>query len=297
MRLSRALPVLSLLFGARASFLESREPAAHPLDARELLDVCASVNADIVVPDVLGILSAVGAINVCLCLSALPLFLETNIVALLAVDIAGEQVVSDILANLILGKAPESHCNYPEHGVPVCVDGNPCRFRCIDGFTPFPPSNPTMCICSTPNVICNGKCVAPGACPTSNALPKRRWVGSGSCKEMGRGWDACGVFGGGARAWECVDTAHDLESCGGCVLPLTPYSPVGQDCTAIPGVADVACHSGECMVRRCLPGYVVSHDGTSCRSKHSHSHSNVASPEEDGEYAEAMRYGLEHRPL
>ncbi|KAH9015103.1 hypothetical protein EDB84DRAFT_1277418 [Lactarius hengduanensis] len=234
-------------------------------------------------------------IDVCLCLSALPLFLETNIVALLAVDIAGEQVVSDILANLILGKAPESHCSYPEHGVPVCVDGNPCRFRCIDGFAPFPPSNPTMCICSVPNVICNGKCVAPGACPTSNALPKRRWVGSGSCKEMGRGWDACGVFGGGARAWECVDTAHDLESCGGCVLPLTPYSPVGQDCTAIPGVADVACHSGECMVRRCLPGYVVSHDGTSCRSKHSHS--NVASPEEDGEYAEAMRYGLEHRPL
>ncbi|KAH9170202.1 hypothetical protein EDB89DRAFT_1853721 [Lactarius sanguifluus] len=218
-------------------------------------------------------------IDVCLCLSALPLFLKTNVVALLAVTIAGEPVVTDILTNLILGKAPESHCNYPEHSVPACLDGNPCRFKCTDGFKSFPPSNPTTCVCNAPKVVCNGK----------------RWVGSGSCTEMGHGWAACGVFGGGARAWECVDTARDLESCGGCVLPLTPYSPIGQDCTAIPGVADVACHSGECMVRRCLPGYVVSYDGTSCRSKHAHSH--VAIPEEDGEYAEAMRYGLEHRPL
>ncbi|KAI9439303.1 hypothetical protein H4582DRAFT_1852063 [Lactarius indigo] len=220
--------------------------------------------------------------DVCLCLSALPLFLETNIAALLAVKIAGEEVATDILTKLILGEAPNSHCNYPEHGVPACIDGNPCRFTCTDGFTPFPPAHPTKCVCSAPNVVCNGK----------------RWVGSGSCSQMGHGWSACGVFGGGARAWECVDTAHDLESCGGCVLPLTPYSPIGQDCTALPGVADVACLSGECIVRRCLPGYILSHDGTSCRSKHSHSHSHVAMPEEeDEEYVEAMRYGLEHRPL
>jgi hypothetical protein len=30
---------------------------------------------------------------------------------------------------------------------------------------------------------------------------------------MGPEWAACGVFGGGARAWECINTAHDLESC------------------------------------------------------------------------------------
>ncbi|KAI9439296.1 hypothetical protein H4582DRAFT_2076001 [Lactarius indigo] len=296
MRLFRALPVLGLLFGARASSLQSREPAAHPLDERDLLDVCASVNTELVVPNILGILTAVGVIDVCLCLSALPLFLKTNVVALLGVTIAGEPVVTDILTNIILGNAPGSNCKYPMHSKPACIDRNPCRFTCTDGFTSFPPSNPTSCVCKAPKVVCNGKCVAPGACPSSNPLPPRkRWVGSGSCTEMGHGWAACGVYGGGARAWECINTAHDLESCGGCVLPLTPYSPIGQDCTALPGVADVACHSGECVVRRCLPGYVVSHDGTSCRSKHAHSY--VGSAEEDDEYMQVMRYGLEHRPL
>ncbi|KAH8987194.1 hypothetical protein EDB92DRAFT_1801480 [Lactarius akahatsu] len=104
--------------------------------------------------------------DVCLCLSDLPLFMETNIVALLAVDIAGEKVVTDILTKFILDKTPQSHCNYPAHSVPTCIDGNPCRFRCIDGFTPSPPSNPTTCVCSAPNVVCNCKCVAPGTCPT-----------------------------------------------------------------------------------------------------------------------------------
>ncbi|KAI9439285.1 hypothetical protein H4582DRAFT_2119791 [Lactarius indigo] len=169
--------------------------------------------------------------------------------------------MTDILATLILESAPNSLCNYADHSVPMRLDRGPCGFTYTDDFMPSPPA---------PNVVCNGKCVAPGACPSSNPLPQRRWVGSGSCPQMGHGWAACGVFGGGARAWECVDTAHDLES----------Y---------------VACHSGECIVRRCLLGYVVSHDGTSCRSKHTHSH--VATPEEDDEYVEAMHYGLEHRPL
>ncbi|KAI9439295.1 hypothetical protein H4582DRAFT_129530 [Lactarius indigo] len=231
----------------------------------------------------------------CLCLSGIPLFLESAPVGILAVNFSGKKAVTDILTTLILESAPKSLCNYPDHSVPMCLDGSPCGFTCTDDFTPSPPLNPAACVCSAPNVVCNGKCVAPGACPSSNPLPQRRWVGSGSCAQMGHGWAACGVFGGGARAWECVDTAHDLESCGGCVLPLTPYSPIGQDCTALPGVADVACHSGKCIVRRCLPGYVVSHDGTSCRSKHGHSH--VATPADDEEYMEAMHYGLEHRPL
>ncbi len=63
MRLFRVLPILSLLFGARASSLESREPAAHPLDARDLLDVCASVNVELVVPNLLGVLTAVGIVG------------------------------------------------------------------------------------------------------------------------------------------------------------------------------------------------------------------------------------------
>jgi hypothetical protein len=78
------------------------------------------------------------------------------------------------------------------------------------------------------------------------------------------------------------------------VLPLTPYTPIGQDCTTLPGVADVSCLAGECVVHRCLRGYVRAHDGTHCVSKDSRiSHSYVA--EDEGELARV--YGLEHVPL
>jgi hypothetical protein len=169
--------------------------------------------------------------DVCLCLSALPLFLETNVVALLAVDILGTQAITDLLTNIvrrmcyctlkmchdivsfqILGHAP-SNCKYPDHSKPACTNGNPCGFTCTDGFTPSPPEKPTTCVCAAPNMVCNGKCVAPGACPSSQSTLKKRWIGSGSCTERGHGWAACGVFGGGARAWECVNIARDLESC------------------------------------------------------------------------------------
>ncbi|KAI0247441.1 hypothetical protein BJV78DRAFT_1245779 [Lactifluus subvellereus] len=295
MRLFKLFSLLSLLFGVRASSLDSRSPAPHPLDTRDLLDVCASINVNLEVPDLLGILTAVGVIDICLCLSALPLFLETNIVALLAVEIAGEQPVSNILTKLINDGAANSNCVFPDHSIPACVDGNPCAFQCTDGFTPSPPVNPTTCVCAAPSVVCNGKCVAAGSCPSSVSTPnKKRWVGSGSCAEMGPEWAACGIFGGGARAWECINTARDLESCGGCVLPLTPYTPIGQDCTSLPGVADVSCLAGECVVHRCMRGYVPARDGTHCVSKHSKvSHGYVA--EDEAELARV--YGLEHVPL
>jgi hypothetical protein len=63
MRLLRALPILSLLFGARASFLDSRAPAPHRNDVRDLLDVCATINTVLVVPDPVGIVNGVGIIG------------------------------------------------------------------------------------------------------------------------------------------------------------------------------------------------------------------------------------------
>jgi hypothetical protein len=109
--------------------------------------------------------------------------------------------------------AANSNCRYPDHSIPACVSGNSCEFSCTDGFTAFPPNNPTTCICEAPSVVCNGQCVAAGSCPSSVPSKKKRWVGSGSCAEMGYEWSACGVFGGRARAWECINTARDLESC------------------------------------------------------------------------------------
>ncbi|KAN0135197.1 hypothetical protein V8E53_007088 [Lactarius tabidus] len=288
MRIFHILPIFSLLVGIRASSLDSRRPDAHPLDARDVSDVCA-----LLTPDesdfglYLGLFFS-DAYGDCLCVSGVSQFLKGD-----PVDTASD------LTNYIIDNAP-TNCNYPANSVPACVDSNPCGFTCTAGNTPYPTDNPTMCGCPAPNIVCNGNCVAANACPSSQATtPQKRWVGSGSCTEMGHGWAACGVFGGGARAWECVNTARDLESCGGCVLPLTPFSRIGQDCTALPGVADVSCLSGECVVHRCMSGYSLSRDGTHCVSAQAHiSHPHVAVPEDDDdEYMQALRYALEHRPL
>ena len=82
-------------------------------------------------------------------------------------------------------------------------------------------------------------------------------------------------------------------------MPLTAYSPKGKDCTAIPGVADVACQFGECVVRRCLPGLVPSASGSRCVLKHPKSMQEHSSEEEvyDYESEQARVYGLEHVPL
>ncbi|KAH9969400.1 hypothetical protein BGW80DRAFT_1176941, partial [Lactifluus volemus] len=187
----------------------------------------------------------------CLCISTLPLFVLTNPVTGMAASeaVGGESDVIDILMGLV-----HSGCNYPDHGNPACVDQDPCWFQCTDGFTAFPPGNPRTCVCEEPSVVCNGQC--------------KRWLGGGTCAEMGPEWAACGVFGGAARSWGCINAARHLESCGGCMLPLIPYFPIGQDCTSLPGVADVACIAGECVVHRCLPGYVVARDGNHCASRH-----------------------------
>lgn len=57
------------------------------------------------------------------------------------------------------------------------------------------------------------------------------------------------------------------------MLPLAPLASTpmledllsfGSDCTAIPGVADVACVSGSCAVSRCEHGWKVSSDASHC---------------------------------
>ncbi|KAH9974992.1 hypothetical protein BGW80DRAFT_1251189 [Lactifluus volemus] len=299
MRLFKHLSLLGLFFGARASSLKTREPAAHPLDARELLDVCALVKtSDVDFPDQVAILSFMGII--CLCKSSLPAFIQTNPYAIVAVAEAqgGASTVTSVLSDIIDLYAAISNCPYPDHSIPVCVDRNACAFKCMDGFTASPPDNPTTCVCDASSVVCNGQCVEPGSCPTSApSTKKKRWIGSGTCAEMGPEWAACGVFGGGARSWECINTARDLESCGGCMLPLTPYVPIGQDCSSLPGVADVACIGGECVVHRCLPGYVPTRDGSHCISRHRKILPHSEYDEDEAESVPARVYGPGHVPL
>lgn len=63
MRLFRFLPALSLLLGARASSLDTRSPKPHRHDVRDLLDVCVYLNADLKVPNALGLLKVVGVLG------------------------------------------------------------------------------------------------------------------------------------------------------------------------------------------------------------------------------------------
>jgi hypothetical protein len=121
-----------------------------------------------------------------------------------------------ITLSQINDQAAADNCVLPEHSTPACVEGQQkCGFTCTDGFTASLDSNPPACVCAPPSVVCNGQCTANGPCPSAQAQAskKRRWIPSGSCLEKGPGWAVCGVYGGSARAWECVNTARDLESC------------------------------------------------------------------------------------
>lgn len=113
----------------------------------------------------------------CLCLSALPLFLQTNVLAILAESLVGEADITAILTALV------RTFSYLKHAKQTLT---------------------LVKIESSPHVP---------ACPSGGGLRKRDfnyWEKHASCPS---GLDACGVFGGSARAFECVDTRVDLESC------------------------------------------------------------------------------------
>jgi hypothetical protein len=63
MRLFHVLPALSLLLEARASSLDSRQPGPHPLDARDLSDVCAPLEGEFMVSNGQGLKVDFGAIG------------------------------------------------------------------------------------------------------------------------------------------------------------------------------------------------------------------------------------------
>ncbi|GAA5838655.1 hypothetical protein JCM3766R1_001553 [Sporobolomyces carnicolor] len=63
------------------------------------------------------------------------------------------------------------------------------------------------------------------------------------------GETACPIFPR-MGTYECVDTASELENCGGCAS-----RSLGEDCTQIKGALGLACQSGRCNVFTCQPGY------------------------------------------
>ncbi|KIP11691.1 hypothetical protein PHLGIDRAFT_99111 [Phlebiopsis gigantea 11061_1 CR5-6] len=283
----RFTSLLGLLLLSAIPRGESR--ATYQLHTRASSDVCADVDAALIVK-FLGTDVDVGPLNICLCLSGIPALLTSNIIVKTAVGLVGGSVVSAALTSMVNSAADHQTCLYPDNADPICDKGTPCGFNCKNGFEPSP-LPPKDCVCLSPKKVCNGICGAFGACPSSGSkkrnldLLQRRAICDG-------GFTACGVYGfNSADAWECIDTRSDLESCGGCMVPFGRTPAHGVDCTAIPGVMDVSCVTGSCVVRRCQPGYVVSLDGSFCL------HTATAAMIQNTDDIPAALYGLEHVPL
>jgi len=260
---------------------------SNPLLNRDLsTDVCAEVDSVLKVPNKFlpGFFITLGTINACLCISSLPEFMATNIIAISATALAGKAAATAAVTDLIKAHAGPA-CHYPTHSLPVCKHGSPCSFTCKDGYSASPSGDhPTQCICKAPYKECNGKCGLYYSCP-SHHYKREALAGDKRCPQ---GLSVCGVLGRSTNAWDCVDTQSDLESCGGCAIPLRGNGPHGdgEDCTSLPGVSDVSCIRGECMVHRCMPGYDIHMSGSAC----------VYSEEKDPVLL-AAQYGLEHVPL
>jgi len=194
-----------------------------------LVDVCANVDIDL---EILGIVF--GHIDVCLCISALPVFVQTNVVAILAAEVEGVDAVIAALEAQINSSKGAQRCVYPDNCTPLCSDD--CDFDC-----------------KPPYVKHGSKCVL----PPSTGFSKR---GMDLDEDIQCAWGLtkCGALNVAASraGFECLDTRTHLESCGGCTLAYGHNEATGQDCTAIPGVSGVSCQANKCVVHSCKRGWV-----------------------------------------
>ncbi|TFK51578.1 hypothetical protein OE88DRAFT_1630100, partial [Heliocybe sulcata] len=217
----------------------------------------------------------------CLCISGIPSFLTTNTVGIAMVTIAGNAAATAGVIDLINAASNKAVCTYSDHASAQCSASNLCGVSCTDGY--MLDSSSRTCTCSFPNVVCNGVCQSSSLCPSSMPPAKREQARSRSphCKF---GHTACGILGGAPWAYECIDTRLDLESCGGCTTPLTKNSPIGTDCSSLPGALDVSCNRGSCFVLRCDAGFTVSSDRSSCVLESPSNLSHVVELQDSGKY-------------
>ncbi|KAJ6509547.1 protein priA [Mycena vitilis] len=151
---------------------------------------------------------------------------------------------------------PSSHywntdqgCCTPRHPAPPSNPPPQCR----DGWTWY--SLLHMCLPSLPTPP------SPPPSHPSGGAGWKRHTQKRSAPLCPTGLDACPIAGLSAKDYECIDTAVELESCGGCAS-----LGQGQDCTAIKGAWNVGCEQGRCAVYTCTFGFKRAPDGQSCIS-------------------------------
>ncbi|KAI0794975.1 hypothetical protein C8Q75DRAFT_803815 [Abortiporus biennis] len=128
---------------------------------RAVLDVCVFIDVQ-----GLHILGVIVDLNICLCLSALSVALESNVQLAALVNLFGKDAVLAELTALINSLSGAQQCSYPEHSHPVCSEGNPCGFTCDPPLVP----QGQQCVCNAPYMSCNGQCGSfPNGC--GSAVP------------------------------------------------------------------------------------------------------------------------------
>ncbi|KAJ7769446.1 hypothetical protein B0H16DRAFT_1715904 [Mycena metata] len=278
MHFTSALTIFTLATSVFAHDVTARHsPRGATVTTTLTGDVCGFVSGTFKVG---GHYVGVFGVEICVCLSVLSDVVthSTNPLLLLGVSLYGHDNVVASLQAMIkgCGDKDKKTCAHPVHSTPSCSRHDLC------GYT-----------CQSPYKDCNGQCKM--TCQTNTlSHPKRGddYWGKRTQRSCRDGWTACGVPGGGARDWECVDTHNDLESCGGCptgVISSLTGDSVGKDCSTIAHVADVSCVHGGCAVHKCLRSFRVSDSGDSCVKAESSFFRNTIQA--------AAAYGLEHLPF
>ncbi|QRW16088.1 BAG domain protein [Rhizoctonia solani] len=213
------------------------------------IDTCANIDISLGVLDVLN----VGA-KVCACLGTTGTLIKENS-SLYASKVLGEvEVISKLTAAIQSGQG-KCTCLYPDHAIPACSDKDLCYFDCPGIASRWMDS--AFAKKATKIAMAN---VFLYLSHVHHKAPRRSIR---SIRSLGVGTSAAGVVHriglgglsvrriallalkcvglGRPDAWECLNVEEDLESCGGCAYPFFPGQKPGVDCSAIPGVEDVAC--------------------------------------------------------
>lgn len=137
------------------------------------------------------------------------------------------RIISDFRA--AIGDSSLAVCTYPSANF-VPLDCS-CGWSCVTGYTK-----------------CGNNCIKDGVQTCVSGVPVNVVKRSGSplCPTS---FSLCPV---GKTGWECLDTATDLEACGGC-----PGTSDAVDCSTLPGVSSVDCVAGTCQVRSCARGFTM----------------------------------------
>jgi hypothetical protein len=146
-----ATPVAPTPATAASRLLSSRQHVSP----RALVDVCASLDIK-ALASIGSLASSLLGVDICLCLSAFPLKLSTNVGSRALLDLLGGQDVVETKLKALINSQHGHTCTYPPHARSYCSFDNPCGFSCEPGRV----DQNGQCVCAPGTFECNGVCQA-----------------------------------------------------------------------------------------------------------------------------------------